>query len=867
MTNYSNPGDFQVDLTNCDREPIHLLGRIQDVGFLVAVSSDWLIERVSLNIGRFVDRDAGNLPGEPLTFLFPENTIHSIRGRLQILSSNEGMERLFRNDLFGDGRLFDVAVHLSDKSIVIEAEPSSVEEGVNQGALLKTMIARVQKTADLDALFRESVRQLRGITGFDRVMLYRFNDKDSGAVIAESARSGIGSFLGLNYPASDIPAQARALYIRNQIRIISDVGGVPVPVEPALDPHGEPLDLSLSTLRSVSPIHIEYLANMGVSASMSVSIVIDGRLWGLFALHHYAPRHLPMELRSAIELFGQMLSLIVEGRLAKEERRAEEVARKLHDQFVSRIIATTRSVESLADFADELREIIACDGFAVWAKGKASIFGNCPGVDELVELAKFLNRAGASRVYATSELSKVFPPAAEFDGDLAGVLAVPISRSPRDYILFFRREIVKTVSWAGDPHTKERSVGPNGLRLTPRKSFETWQEDVRGHSQPWSDADRRAAEALRVSILEVLLRFNEESERQQTLANQRQELLIAELNHRVRNILGLIRGLVAQSKPGAKDVDDLARIIGGRVQALARAHDQITSENFHPVALRDIIQTEVSAYIGEKAARVIVQGPEVKIEVSAFSTLALVFHEMVTNSAKYGALSDSSGSVTVDWTVEADGTCRIEWAERGGPAVMAPTRRGFGSTIIERSIPHDLGGEARLDYKLAGLEATFVLPARVFHLDRTAVRHEGPTSAALPRTTPAMKPGSLSGVRGLIVEDNMIISLDAEQLMIDNGMSEVFVAASVGEARKVIERETLDVAMLDVNLGRETSFPLVRDLNARQIPFFFVTGYGEQIEFPAEIQGARAIKKPFASDQLLGALSEAIAKRAGERSS
>lgn len=849
--------DFEVDLSNCDREPIHILGRIQDFGLLITVSSDWLIERVSDNIGKFVDRDPAELPGEPITALLPPGAVHGIRGRLQILSSNEGTERIFGCNLFGDGESYDIALHISGKSIVIEAEPAPREGGINQGALVKSMIARVQKAEELTALYRETVRQLRGVTGFDRVMLYRFADTGAGEVIAESARSGIGSFLGLHYPASDIPAQARALYVRNQTRIIADVHSTPSLVEPVLDPHGQPLDLSLSTLRSVSPIHIEYLKNMGVSASMSISIIIDGKLWGLFALHHYAPRHLPMELRSATELFGQMISLIIEGRLSKEQRKAEELSRTLHDRFVARIVAATPSVEALADFSEELSEIIACDGFAIWAKGDSRPFGDCPTYDELRELSRFLNRAGASRVYASSELRAVHPPAAYFDGDVAGVLAIPISRTPRDYILFFRRELVRTVTWAGDPKAKEQTVGPNGPRLTPRKSFEVWKETVRGTAKPWTQGELRAAEALRVSILEVLLRFNEESERQQTLANQRQELLIAELNHRVRNILSLIRGLVTQSKTGAKDVDDLARIIGGRIQALARAHDQITSENFHPVPLRDIIGTEVSAYIGQKMSRLHLSGPPLSMEASAFSTMALVFHELVTNSAKYGALSDSSGSVRVDWNIEKDGACRVLWRESGGPPVKAPTRRGFGSTIIERSIPHDLGGEARVDYRLSGFEATFILPPDSFQI------REGPSEetrfadrAALPEMPPA--PGALNGLRGLIVEDNMIIALDAEELMLEHGMAEVLSAASVTEARKLIEADhRIDVALLDVNLGGETSFPLVELLNSRSIPFVFVTGYGEKIDLPDEAGNALALKKPFASDQLLVALRAA----------
>ena len=855
-------GGGRVDLSNCDREPIHLLGRIQSFGFLIAVSTDWLIERVSENIGDFVSQAPHDLPGEPVGTLLPPDAIHAVRGRLQLLSSSDGTERLFGFDLLGTGVRFDVALHVSAGSIVIEAEPTAEHQSVNPGTLVKTLMARIQRAEDLDGLYRESVRQLRGVTGFDRVMLYRFAGNGAGAVIAESARSGIGAFLGLNYPATDIPVQARALYVRNQIRIIADVHAPTVAIYPELDPHGEPLDLSLSVLRSVSPIHIEYLKNMGVGASFSISIVIDGQLWGLFALHHYAPRHLPLETRSVCELFGQMISLTIEGRLNKEQRLAEEAMRALHDRFVSRIVAAAPSVGALADFADDLREIIPCDGFAVWARGEAQTFGVCPTADELPGLARFLNRAGASRVYASDHLAAVHPPAADFAERAAGVLAIPISRSPRDYLLFFRREIIQTVTWAGNPALKEEVIGPNGARLTPRKSFEAWQETVRDRSLSWTDAERKLAEALRISILEVLLRFNEESERQQTLATQRQELLIAELNHRVRNILSLIRALITQSKPGAESVDDFAHIIGGRIQALARAHDQITSEAFSPVSLRDIVQTEVSAYIGHKAPRVHLSGPELLVEATGFSTLALVFHELVTNSAKYGALSDSNGTVTVAWEIDADENCRINWKEAGGPPVAPPKRRGFGSTIIERSIPHDLGGEARLNYRLAGLEAHFTLPSAVFRLATSEPSRASPVEReAAPGVQGEGARAFLKGLNALIVEDNMIISLDAEQLMMEHGVAEVFTAASVAEARKILELKRVDVALLDVNLGSETSFSLVGNLNEKGIPFVFVTGYGEQLELPEGALDVAAVKKPFATDQLVMALARASAKR------
>ncbi|MBP0616777.1 HWE histidine kinase domain-containing protein [Jiella mangrovi] len=870
--NFRETSSPEVDLSNCDREPIHMLGRVQRFGYLVAMSMDWIIQHVSANVEDVFGQGPDDLLGMPLAELLPASAIHTIRGRLQLLSPNEGSERAFSIDLLEDGRHFDLAVHISDSSIVIELEVAddASMHTINPGSLIKAMIARIQRCSTNEALFNECVRQLKAATGFDRVMLYRFADGGSGSVVAEALNRGLEPFHGLNYPASDIPRQARRLYLKNRIRIISNVDAVDVDVVPPTSPTGAPLDLSLSVTRAVSPIHIEYLKNMGVCASFSISIVIDDKLWGLFALHHYSPRHLAMEMRSTLDLFGEIISLVIEGRLAKQMRRIEEEARDAHDRVVGRLVATSPTMEELIDFADDFRELIPCDGFAVWAKDVVRTVGRCPFPDEMPGISRFLNRAAASRVYATDDLSSVYPKAQEFTDRAAGLLAIPISRSPRDYLIFFRKEIVETVSWAGRPDDKPVEYGPNGPRLTPRKSFETWQETVRGKSTPWSLADMRAAEALRVSILEVLLRFNEEAERQQQRATQNQELLIAELNHRVRNILSLMRALVVQSRAGAKTVDEFAKIIGGRIQALARAHDQITNDHYQAQSLRAIIQTEIEAYIGHKVSRVHLDGPPILVDAKAFSTLALVFHEMVTNSAKYGGLSDSRGSIDIRWRIDEHEACEILWRESDGPPVQPPTRRGFGSTIIERSIPHDLGGEVSVDYQLSGVRARFLLPPQVFWLDEEkldAHNHGKESDQVNGQTADIVEDtalSALSGKSGLVVEDNMIISLDAEQILLDQGASRVLTAMNVSEARRIIENEAIHVALLDVNLGSETSFALVPALQEKGIPFVFVTGYGEKLDLPETVNaGVEAIKKPFAADQLIEALERAIARSGG----
>jgi light-regulated signal transduction histidine kinase (bacteriophytochrome) len=429
------------------------------------------------------------------------------------------------------------------------------------------------------------------------------------------------------------------------------------------------------------------------------------------------------------------------------------------------------------------------------------------------------------------------------------MMVVPLSRPARDYLIFFRREISRSMNWAGDP-SKPVTSGPFGDRLTPRKSFELWRETVRGQSSHWLAVECRIAEALRVSLLEVILRLSDLTESERRRAQERQELLIAELNHRVRNILGLIRGVITQSKDSASDVEAFTKVIGGRIHALAMAHDQITADNWGPAAFRGLINAEAGAYLAGKADRVVISGPDVLIEPQAFTTIALVIHEMMTNSAKYGALSDSLGRVEIATALDALGRLTIDWSEHGGPPVKPPTRRGFGSTVIERSIRHDLKGDAQVEFAPAGLRALFTIPAAYVSAAPAEVRSGAETIAESAEDAGRMPKDVL------VVEDNMIIALDAEDIMRKFGVSTVRSASSVAQALREISDHAPEFALLDVNLGAETSFEIARRLTEMGVPFVFATGYGEQVAFPPEYSDVPKLRKPYSID----ALREAVAR-------
>lgn len=835
-----------VDLSSCDLEPIHIIGRIQSFGYLVSFSSDWIINHVSANIHDLLGEEPGDVVGMPAVQFIAGAALHEIRSRLQMIGASDTVDRIFGLDLVGNGSLYDLAVHASGRSFILEAEAAQGARQRDYTGYVRPMVDRLRSSGSVEALCEAAARQLRALTGFDRVMVYRFEGDGAGEVVAESVRGSVDSFRGLHFPASDIPAQARKLYTRNILRIIADVNDPTVPIVPGVNPSGEALDLSMSGLRAVSPIHIEYLKNMGVEASMSVSILRQGKLWGLMACHHYAPLRLNYAIRTAAELFGEFMSFLLEQTELYQISGRREMSLRLHDEIMSRVAGGVTLVEAFDDFSESIAKVIPYDSIGGWIGGELVSRGTVPDKKHFAALARFLNTTGASRVWASDNLASIYPDAAEFSECCAGILSLPVSRSPRDYIVLFRKEFLHSVNWAGNPN-KPVEYGPNGPRLSPRKSFELWQEERSGYSKPWEEDEVATAENLRVTLLEVVLRMSDAASSDREQASKRQDTLIAELNHRVRNILNLIRGLVAQSRAGVDSVDDFAEIVGDRIHALARAHDQVTRANWSPSSLHDLVLTECKAYMGDNAQRVIVIGTDVLMTPLAFSTLALVIHELMTNSCKYGALSDRRGSVRVMIEKQGAGDVSIVWTEHGGPAVRTPSRRGFGSSIIERAVPHELGGKSEIDFDPKGVVVRLNVPA-----EHIAAFQNLPDHVASAQSQPPAKDGNamLSG-DVLIVEDNMIIAMEAEDILETMGAERCHVAASAASALDILSRHTITFALLDVNLGDHTSAPVAQALTKAGTPFIFASGYGNHAEEIAAGTTAPVVTKPYSRTEFL----------------
>ncbi|HYQ18715.1 MAG TPA: GAF domain-containing protein, partial [Polyangiaceae bacterium] len=481
MTSTTEP----VTLANCESEPIHIPGAIQPHGVLVAIrGAELSVTQVSANVAEFFDVAPDAVLGRPFTELLEAESAE----RVQQISIAPRLRELNPFRLVSkSGRALDAVAHRSGEILVIEAEPVAAPRMESIGGFdprLRSSVLRLQNAHDIATLTATAADEVRVLTGFDRVMVYRFDADWNGEVVAESKRDDLESFLGWHYPASDIPAQARRLYTVNWLRFIVDVGYRPVPVVPTCDPVLQaPLDMSHAILRSVSPIHIEYLRNMGVRASMSISLVIDGELAGLIACHHYSGARL-VPLR------------VLEGANRAEQARAVQ---RHEAELVRSMSVAGDLLDGLATPA--LLALTGAQGAAVVLEEGVRRVGTTPNTEQLRALVDLLNRRGED-VFVTENLTTELPAAAEWQDVAAGVLSVAIAPELGEYIIWFRPGESKIVNWGGDPR-KVVVPGENGApaRLSPRGSFALWEESVKGRSAAWRPWHVEAASSLRRVLL------------------------------------------------------------------------------------------------------------------------------------------------------------------------------------------------------------------------------------------------------------------------------------------------------------------------------------------------------------------------------
>ncbi|HEX2809352.1 MAG TPA: diguanylate cyclase, partial [Kineosporiaceae bacterium] len=513
---------------DCDREPIHLSGAIQPQGFLVAVDpATTRIEVASANLSTFLPVRADEALGGELADAVGEELADLITGYGAGELSESGPLSVVlpdHPDHDRDGRLrCDLTAHRSERLLVCEVEPCgpvSDDSLVGFYQAANRSMARLHERSDVDGLCHTAVRELRRLTGYDRVMIYRFDADAHGQVVAEVCRPDAQPFLGLHYPAGDIPRQARLLYLRNWLRLIADVAYTPVKL--LCRPGGVAaggLDLSMAGLRSVSPVHLRYLSNMGVGATMTISLIVDGRLWGMAACHHDTPKQVSAHVRSACTLLGQLLS--VQLRAAEEAAGHEYAARMArHSAQVVTALAAGETLSAGALSAPSaLLGMVGADGVLLEVGDRRVAVGSVP-VDAALDLAltAMARRAGQRREPLATDnvvamIETELGPQALTEAGLdpgavtsaaAGALYLPLGQNPGDCLLWLRPERARTVRWAGAPDDKA-SAGSATSALTPRASFAEWQEVVRAHSAPWLPVEVASAWSLAQAYPELML--------------------------------------------------------------------------------------------------------------------------------------------------------------------------------------------------------------------------------------------------------------------------------------------------------------------------------------------------------------------------
>ncbi|SDZ18717.1 Bacteriophytochrome (light-regulated signal transduction histidine kinase) [Pseudomonas syringae] len=542
---------LEAALAECAREPIRIPGAIQPHGVLLSVAGDPLcIEQVSANCAKSLGLESAELLGQPLSILL--SAAHSMlinQAYSQPAMPNSDPIRL-------TVRAVDYNASLSRAGdvLIIELEPF-VEAAHEQSRIITRVLRNLQAATTLETLFDIGVHEIQALTGYDRVMIYRFEPEGHGKVVAQALTGPLPSYSGLNFPGSDIPAQARELYRLNWIRLIPDATYVPVALIPTLRPAtGQPLDLSLSTLRSVSPVHCEYLKNMGVRSSMSISLLDGGELWGLITCSHPEPLLVSRELRDACAMIGQLLSVKISAIVATHIQREREEKVVLLGQLADAMNRADHEIlHGLVSRPQLLQALTQADGAAVLIDDQVHLFGQCPTSEEVRALYQWIRDTGLTRqrskeratglqglgVFHTDSMQRERPESAAYRETASGVIAFTLPKPVDNAVMWFRSQLASTMNWSGNPahHVSTRAAGSASHRLRPRQSFDVWKQEVTGIARPWSRADLYGAEDIRRSALESDL--ERQVQREQEAVRLRDEL-VAVVSHDLRNPMSII---------------------------------------------------------------------------------------------------------------------------------------------------------------------------------------------------------------------------------------------------------------------------------------------------------------------------------------
>ncbi|MFO0580401.1 MAG: GAF domain-containing protein [Polyangia bacterium] len=582
------PAFGQADLSNCEREQIHLAGSIQPHGALLVLREPELVViQASQNAADRLRLD-GPLHGRALKELSPDL---SERVRRHLDDPLDTLPVATRCHIGPDGAAFDVLLHRPPEGgLVVELERAGPPIAGSLSAEIDKALQTLVAAASVSALCNETARIFRGLTGYDRVMVYQFDEEGHGKVFSEEKRPELEPLLGNRYPASDIPQIARRLYERNRVRMLVDVNYQPVPLLPRLSPlTGRELDMSLCAIRSMSPIHIQYLKNMGVCATLVASLMVGGRLWGLVACHHYQPRHIQFELRATCELLAEVIGTRIAALESFAQSQAELEVRRLEQRMIESISRDGDWRSALFDSSRSVLKSVGASGMALLLEDQVLSTGEVPGTQELRALSRWLDnkRLQPGGLFATASLAQAEPGFAPLTRVASGLVATAVSSEPGDYLLWFRPEQIQTVTWGGNPF-KAVIIGDSPSDLSPRRSFAQWHQVVEGTSEPWAPAALTTARLIGDTVSDVVIQFRSVrmliAQHQLELVQKRVQraehaVIIADADGRIllasQAFLALLPPPQQPGPPTLNHLEDLPPLFEGLAAVQRRLHELV----------------------------------------------------------------------------------------------------------------------------------------------------------------------------------------------------------------------------------------------------------------------------------------------------